>query len=309
MQLTFIAGFADAGAKLTNFLRRQGVSMAQIRGVKYISNGLQCNGVQVRTSYIVQAGDEIVLNLPVDSKLSAVPQNIPLDILYETEHAMVVNKPAGMIMHPTRSHQLDTMANGYMALMQSRESNASFRAVGRLDGDTSGLVLLALNSVAAPILAKNFIKIYIALVQGVLPLQNGRIDAPLAPKAGSKIQQAVSLGGKPSVTAYYVLSQSVSTSCVLVRPLTGRTHQIRAHFAHIGYPLVGDALYGAMPSGMPRHALHCAALRFTEPFGTQQTIYSDMPEDMRKAAVVSGIENLPNNLGNCIINKSYFDIS
>ncbi len=270
--------------KLSLFLRRQGMSASLIRSVKFRENGITVNGKSAKTNQVILFGDAITVILPPEKNV-VCPQEIPLEIVYESIHAMVLEKPAGLVMHPTLSHSEGTMANGFAALMNKRGQETAFRPIGRLDANTSGLVLTALNPFAAPIVSGNFSKMYIALVNGNLPSTHGVIDAPIDGCDDSAIKQRVIATGKPALTEYQVLSRSAKGALVAVWPKTGRTHQIRVHFAHIGNPLLGDWLYGSEEDSIKRHALHCAGLRFTEP-GAEcpQAIKSPLPEDMKKAA-------------------------
>lgn len=283
MQLSFEVKQAYHGCKLSAYLRKQGVSMSQIRSVKYIQGGLTVNSAPARTNYVLQAGDAVLVRIPQDVQPAIQPQPIPLDIVFEDENIMVINKPGGMVMHPTRSHKSNTLGNAFSGLMRSRGAANAFRPIGRLDGGTSGLVLCALNPYAAALLQKDFTKQYIALVQGTVK-QAGTIALPLGPQEGSVIQQCVrhDAAGKPAVTHYRPLGSGAGYTLLALQLATGRTHQIRAHMAYLGHPLAGDTLYGGT-SVLARQALHCYYLQVQNKSNmlfARQEFFAPMPEDM-----------------------------
>lgn len=298
--LHFTVEPGEEGLRLSSFLRRRGVSLTLTRRLKYEERGILCEGERARTNRILRAGERVTLTLPGEAP-SAAAEAMPLDILYESAHALVVNKPAGLVMHPTRSHKGHTLANAFAALMEQRGQSAAFRPVGRLDGDTSGLVLLAMNPYAAPLLAGGMEKEYLAIAMGPMPLGAGEVDAPLAPRPDSAIRQWVHPAGRPSRTEYRVVAACGEASLLTVTPRTGRTHQIRAHLAHIGHPLLGDGLYGGDGTLMARHALHCHRLMFHEPtltFREPETrdalppprrLCAPLPSDMRQALSALGL--------------------
>ena len=167
-----------------------------------------------------------------------------------------------------------------------------FRPVNRIDKNTSGLVLCAQNSFAAPLLADSAQKCYLAIVQGILPLGPDQVEAPIARRGDSIIGRCVREDGKYSLTRYNVLGVGTGYSLVACTPCTGRTHQIRVHMAYIGHPLAGDTLYGGSDSILSRHALHCAVLRFTHPVSRQAIrIQSKLPPDMAALAHSEGLFN------------------
>lgn len=283
MDLYFEVETQETPVKLGLFLRRSGVSMGLLRSAKYVEGGLLVDGQPAHTNRLLLGGEQVTLHLP-ERATSVEAEEIPLEILYESAHAMVINKPAGLVMHPTLSHHGGTMANGFAWLMRQRGAQLPFRPVGRLDAGTSGLVLCAMNAYAAPLLAREMEKVYYALAAGALPLGQGCIDAPLGAASGSAIQQQVCPGGRPSLTEYEVLAASSAASLVRVMPKTGRTHQIRTHFAHIAHPLLGDWLYGQAMDGLDRQALHCGELTFQEPGRGQVCLCAPLPADMLAAA-------------------------
>lgn len=290
MKLSFTVNEQGAGSKLGLFLRRQGISTGLLRSIKYIPNGICVNSVSAKTNQILLQGDVVEIQSPNQAGPSVLPQDMPINVVYESQHALVIDKPAGLVVHPTRSHKQDTLANAYCFWMQQRGKVGVFRPVGRLDADTSGLLLAAQNPFAADGMAKSLKKVYLALLAGSLEQKNGCINAPLGPANDSVIRQCVTADGKQSVTEYSVLQSSAAATLVAVRPLTGRTHQIRAHFAHIGFPLLGDGLYGGNTDLLERHALHCAGIYFAEPPQIPCVLMAELPDDMQNACKNLGLQ-------------------
>ncbi len=278
MPICFEVPKEEAGIKLGVFLRRQGISMSLIRRVKFEPNGLQVNGQRVKTNHVLQEGQYVCVQLPMD-EMSLQAQEMPLKIVYEDMHVMVINKPAGLVMHPTRSHKDGTLANGFSFLMQQRGCQYAFRPIGRLDANTSGLVLCAMNAGVAFRLASSLNKVYLAIVEGVI-CKDGTVMAPLLQREDSAILQCVHPNGKQSCTDYTVLAYNRDATLLAVRPKTGRTHQIRVHMAHLGHPLLGDDLYGGSMEKMGRHALHCAEISFYCFENKKQVFVLPMPCDM-----------------------------
>lgn len=283
MELNFVVSGEESGAKLGIFLRRQGVSLAVIRSLKFTSMGICVNKAKERTSYVVKENDIVTLNMPQETEFSAFPQDLPIDVVYEDLHTMVLEKQAGQVVHPDLSHREDTLANAFCGMMQKRGDGGIFRPIGRLDCDTSGLVPCAMNAAVAQMMSETMHKEYVAVVEGAMPLGFGVVDAPLGAVPGSAIKQQVCSGAKKSRTEYEVLAAGNNTSIVIVRPKTGRTHQIRVHFSYIGHPLLGDSLYGGNLDRIERHALHCRKLKYFT-FDGEISIKSDIPPDMAMAA-------------------------
>lgn len=283
MELVFVVSREMDGMCLRDFLRNQGVSATLIKAVKYKTNGFWMDGKPVRTCDAVIVGQRVRFSLPPEQDTTVEAEDIPCTIVYESDHVMVLEKPAGMAVHPTLNYTNGTLANAYMGLLEKRGEKGVFRPVNRLDKDTSGLVLCAKNAYAAPILAASAKKIYRAILGGVLPSPQGVIEAPIARAEDSIILRRVHPDGKPSRTEYQqeaVTQQELSF--VAAKPVTGRTHRLRVHFAHMGCPLEGDELYGGKRDRIHRHALHCSEMWFTEP-ATGQTVWltSSLPPDMQ----------------------------
>lgn len=293
--LRFTVPAADEGCRVDRFLRSRGVSASLIRAVKYLPMGICVNGQQVHTNFVLAAGSEVAFNDEAHTQTQTVPQDIPLHIVYEDEQLLVINKPAGMAVHPTRNYTDDTLANAFCGLMRSRGQAAPFRSAGRLDKNTSGLMVCALTAYAIPPLQQTIQKTYYALAEGEMQGE-GVIDAPIGYAPDSIIRRAVTPEGKRAVTQYRVLASGGGHTLLQITLKTGRTHQIRVHFSHLGHPLAGDDLYGGSTQYITRHALHCGEVRFVQPYtGLPQHITVPLPPDMQALARQIGCK-LPSGL-------------
>ena len=270
------------GILLRDFLRRRQVSASLCAAVKRCG-GFFADGAPVRANQRLAAGQTVSFALPPEPPTAVRPQDLPLCIVYEDEHLMVLEKPAGQTVHPTRGYEDGTLANAFLGEMRRRGAQALFRPVNRLDREASGLVLCAMNAWAAPILAAGARKEYLALAQGELPPGPGVFTQPLGLEAGSIIQRCCRPDGRPSRTEYEVLESAGGVSLARCVTVTGRTHQIRVHFAHAGHPLLGDDLYGGSREKIPRVALHCACITAPGPASGQlHTFRSAPPPDMER---------------------------
>lgn len=298
MKLYFKVPPEADGMLLRGFLRRCSVSTDLSRAVKFRGSGFFADGAPVLANRRVKAGQVISFELPPEGEGVAPQHDIPVDVVYEDAFALVVEKPPHLAVHPTLNYPLDTLANGYAAWALRQGRSPVFRPVNRIDKDTSGLVLAARNTYAAPLLAENVQKLYYAIVEGELPLGPGVIDAPIGRRGDSIIGRCVTPEGKPSRTEYTILKVQNGLSLAACVPVTGRTHQIRVHFASIGHPLAGDDLYGGRRDRIGRQALHCAKQTFRVPeytevpdgicictpvsagTGRTVTVESPLPQDM-----------------------------
>ncbi|MBR2177369.1 MAG: RluA family pseudouridine synthase [Clostridia bacterium] len=265
------------GISVQNFLRRYcHVSARLLAKLKRVENGITCNNNPIRSIDSLKKGDIIELKMPEDIP-HIEPVDLPVEIVYEDSSIVIYSKPPKMPVHPVHDHQLDTLANAAaFHALQNGESYA-FRAVNRIDRDTSGLVLAAKTPYAAAFLPKRTDKIYVALCEGRLT-GNGTIDAPLRLKEGHTIQREIGEGGVRAVTHYEAVENYGNDYTLLRLTLeTGRTHQIRAHFAGIGHPLAGDDMYGGSREHFPRQCLHCAELSLIHPeTGERLTVRKDI---------------------------------
>ena len=217
-----------------------------------------------------------------------IPTEMPLNIIYEDEAYIVVNKPAGIPVHPSMDHYTDSLSNGIAFYFNQIGLKKKIRPVNRLDKDTSGIVIFAKNEYIQECLvrqmkSKEFIKRYIAVVNGNLDNLEGTINAPIARKEGSIIERCVSETGDIAITHYKVLKRKTDFDIVECILETGRTHQIRVHFAYLGHSLLSDTLYGTSSSLINRQALHAYEVEFTHPLSKKKVKYiATVPEDLNK---------------------------
>lgn len=278
------------GCRLDSFLRGQGLSAGLVRAVKHQCGGFFADGAPIHTNMPLTAGQKLTFALPSDPPTQVEPQPVAFDILFEDAFAAVLDKPAGLAVHPTLNYPDRTLANGWLWHLEQKGQTGVFRPVNRIDKNTSGLVLCAGNSFAAPILTATAHKCYLAVTEGLLPEDDGVIDAPIARRGDSIIGRTVAPEGKPSVTRYRVLARGGGHTLAACIPVTGRTHQIRVHMAHLGCPLAGDTLYGGHTGRIDRHALHCAALTFRHPLdGSLRRIQCPLPSDMAQLCRACGM--------------------
>lgn len=250
------------------------------------------NGTTVKANYKVKAGDQVTIAVPEPIVLELTPENIPLEIVYEDEDVAVVNKPQGMVVHPSAGHPNGTLVNALLFHMKDLSSiNDVIRPgiVHRIDKDTSGLLMIAKNDFAHESLAKQLkektsLRKYVALVHGVISHEKGVIDAPIGRSKTDRKMQAVIEEGKPAVTHFQVLERFADFTLVELQLETGRTHQIRVHMKYIGYPLAGDPVYGPKKT-LPGKGqfLHAQVLGFEHPrTGEFLTFTAPLPEVFQK---------------------------
>lgn len=256
---------------LGTYLRKYaGISAQMIKRLKAVPDGITRNGQHLRTVDPVRSGDVILLHLPEACEHTPNPA-LHVPVVYESAQILVCDKPAGMPVHPSMLHRDDTLANWFAA----NYPECGFHLVNRLDRNTSGLCLIAKTVYAAHCLRGGAEKRYYALVKPGLH-GSGTVDAPIAREQESVITRCVRADGKPALTHYRVLLEAPDCTLLELTLETGRTHQIRVHMAHIGYPLLGDALYGGDLTQMQAHALHCGRLTLTDP-ATQEPITLEAP--------------------------------
>ena len=257
------------------------LSTATISRLKNHERGIVVNGERVTVRYVLHTGDVLELadrDTPDTATRTVLPADLPLDILYEDDRLIALNKPAGMPTHPSHGHLTDTLANALAWRYATRGEPFVFRPLGRLDRNTSGVVIAAKTRAVSGFLGRalqegRVIKRYLAVLEGELALPaggTGYIDAPIHRVAASGIRRNVcsadAEGAERALTAYRVLAVAEGHTLVLAEPKTGRTHQLRVHFTHVGHPLVGDDLYGSPDPRMARHALHALSLSVPLPF-------------------------------------------
>ena len=263
----------------------QGISNTIWKRIKHSGtfcvNGKLANAA--RTDLI--NGDIITYNIVRPSNIQA--ENLPLDIRYEDDWLLVVNKPAGQLVHPTTQESGGTLGNAILCHYEQQKEEHAYHPVHRLDRETSGLVLIAkqpqIQFKLSPKGIKSFCREYLALIPGRLTPPDGIVDAPIARALPSIILRKVSPEGKPARTHYETIKTNGRLSLIHLTLETGRTHQIRVHMAHLGHPLLGDELYGGAPELIRRQALHAFRLSFVHPMtGENLVITAPLPEDMNR---------------------------
>lgn len=270
-QLTITEGMTG---RLDKVLATQFDQYSRSQLKHWLDDGLVLvNGQQLKAKYQVQVGDEIQITPPATQAVDLVAQNIPLDIVYEDDDVLVVNKPQGMVVHPAPGHPDGTLVNALLYHAPLSTINGEFRPgiVHRIDKDTSGLLMVAKTdrahqSLTAQLKAKTNEREYVALVHGVLKEDRGTINAPIGRSPKNRQQQAIVANGRPAVTHFKVLKRYQHYTLVSCRLETGRTHQIRVHMKYINHPLAGDPVYGPRKT-LPGNGqyLHARTLGFTHP--------------------------------------------
>lgn len=278
------------GRKIRHLVKNElGISSGLYRRLKRTEGAVTLDGRDTYADETVREGQTLVIRISDTTSENIEPADIPLEIIYEDEDILIVNKPRSMPTHPSMHHHGDTLANGVMNYYKNREF--TFRVITRLDKDTSGVVLIAKNAFSAQRLCKfmaegKFVKEYVALVCGVPSQSSGRIDAPIKRKEESVILRCVSQDGKQAVSNYEVIETDGSFSLVKLIPETGRTHQLRVHMSYMGTPIYGDAFYGnGEADGKTR--LHCRRLMFPHPVDERAvTAEAEIPQDMNNIITI-----------------------
>lgn len=271
---------ADDSITLKSFLRRIcGLSARSMKVIRYGGGSISRDGTELRAHDILHSGNIIKVRLPREEPSDIVPIEGDLDILFEDDRLLIVNKPAYMPVHPTKIHQLDTMANIVMYVQQSRGESYPFRALNRLDKDTSGIVILAKDRIAYNMVFSTVKKTYAALCEGIIK-QGGTIDLPIGAAPDSKILRCVREDGVQAITHYEPIRAFAHHTLCRVWLDTGRTHQIRCHMSAIGHPLAGDTMYGGSSDLIQRQALHCRSMMLPHPITKELLeITTPYPED------------------------------
>jgi 23S rRNA pseudouridine1911/1915/1917 synthase len=276
---------------------RLGCSTRLLRRIRESGSPVLLNGEPVRLNQKGKPGDDLVVHLPAESS-QFEPEDIPLEILYEDDHLLILNKQAGLVVHPTKGHTGNTIANGVMRHFLDSGQTGKIRFINRLDMDTSGVLLIGKNAYCQEDFARQAAagkvrKLYLAITRGCPPSEEGVLDMAIGqPDPGSVLRQ-VTADGHPSRTAYRILKRLAENCCLLELELfTGRTHQIRVHLAHIACPVLGDSLYGRPePEWIERQALHAVSLEFAHPISRERlTLTAPLPEDMVRLIDGSKIE-------------------
>ena len=255
-----------SGIKIFTFLKyRQGFSTKLIRTLKNAPDGIMLNGLHTRTIELLKAGDLLTVTIP-DTGGYIEPSEAKLEIIYEDDDIILINKSPFMAMHPTHNHQGDTLANALVSHLEREGKSCVFRAVGRLDKGTTGIVVCALNPLSACKLSGKVKKTYYAVVKGK-PDIKGSVDAPIYRPDPGKTLRACSYekGTEPAVTHWELIESKGDYSLIKLQLETGRTHQIRVHMAFIGHPLAGDGMYGDFMPEIGHQILFCGECEFEHP--------------------------------------------
>lgn len=262
---------------------RLNLSRGLLRRMKR-GGGIYLNGERDYLSRRVMTGDQIQIVF-YDEKTTMEPQDLPLDIVYEDDYLLIINKAAGMAVHPTGAYQEGTLANAIAHYFETRGLATKVRLAHRIDKDTSGLILVAkepytLQRLLMQLGRKELIREYLAVLDGALQPSTGVITTSIGRSMDHGVKRAVQDGGKEARTVYEVLSSNSSASLVRAKLESGRTHQIRVHFADLGHPLLGDPLYGQALPGMPGQALHAWRLEFIHPrTGQKHVVTCPLPRE------------------------------
>lgn len=281
------------GVRLDKFVGDSCPGLSRTHSQKLIADGcVTVNGKTARASLKLNAGDKIDVVIPPEPPSHLVAEDIPLDIVFEDKDVLVINKPAGLTVHPAPGHPGHTLANAVASyLPELAENGDSLRPgiVHRLDKDTSGLILVAKNRVAQADLSEQFksrsvSKAYIVLVRGRLTPEKGIIEAAIGRDPRNRQRMAVVSRGREARTNYRVVKYVGDYSLLEIKPETGRTHQIRVHLQAIGFPVVGDSRYGVKSPHLSRQFLHAAKIGFKLPStGEYIEFESPLPPDLEQA--------------------------
>ena len=280
------------GLTISAYLKSLDYSSQNLIELKKMPESVLVNNQWVYLNHHLQSGDVLTIHIREEvSSAKIVPVCLPLDIVYEDEDLMVVNKPADMPIHPSMNNYENSLANALAYYFACQNKPFVFRCINRLDRDTSGLTLIAKHMVSAGMLSamvadkKNggIIREYRAIVRGSLPAPLGTINAPIARKEGSVLERIVDPSGEEAITHYQVIEEQNGHSLISLILETGRTHQIRVHMKHLGYPLIGDYLYNPDMEHISRQALHSYRLCFTHPITKEPMEFTaPLPPDMAR---------------------------
>lgn len=288
--IDYIIDEDSAGLRVEQFLRRKRYSGQNLSEIKRMPKSILVNGVHYYMRQELSKGDHLQVRICETKNSEKIPPtNLPLNIIYEDEDLLVLNKPAGMPIHPSLNNYTNSMANALAYYFQSQGKPFIFRCCNRLDRDTSGLTIVSKHLVSGSILSdmtkyREVHREYLAIARGSVTPSEGTIQAPLGRKEGTIIERTVDWEhGEDAVTHYKVVKEANGHSLVSLRLETGRTHQIRIHMKYLGYPLIGDYLYNPDMEYMTRQALHSHHMEFTHPItGEHMSFTAPLPEDMAR---------------------------
>lgn len=289
-KLTYIIEEKEDHMKLREYLRSKAQLSGRLIKGAALSARIEVNSQRAKLNYVLKAGDVISFQVSKEESQNIEPEKMDIDVIYEDNDLIVVNKSPGMVVHPTRSYPSGTLANGLLYYFKQKNEKCIVRLVSRLDMDTSGLIIIAKNQFSHMALARDmqrndFIKSYLAVIHGNLKEKSGTIDEPIYRTTDDSIQRVVDERGQKSITHFSVVESYESADLVRLTLETGRTHQIRVHLSYLGHPIYGDSLYGETDDKafIKRQALHAYKLSFPHPrTGDILTLDSELPIDMEE---------------------------
>ena len=307
MPQRFLASGHDSGSRLDRFLASRASGISRTRLQRFIKNGLvHINGVPIfQPKTKISQGDVVEFEIPEPAPIRLEPENIKLDLIYEDEHLLVINKAAGMVVHPGAGHETGTVVHAVLHHCKDLAGIGDKMRPGivhRLDRDTSGVLVIAKTqqahqSLVAQFACRSTCKNYLTLVRGKPSNVTGSIAKPIGRNPIHRKKMAAVQGGREAITLWRIIKELRGASLLDIRILTGRTHQIRVHMASAGHPVLGDALYGG-PSHLtvndaqvkiPRQMLHAARLELTHPATGERLCWkAPLPEDMQKVMEMLG---------------------
>ena len=281
---------ADADITIAQFLKRKGYSSANITDLKKMPESILVNGKGEYTVFRLKENDVLTVHIQENTSSEKIPPiDFPLDIVYEDEDLMVINKPADLPIHPSMGNYTHSLGNAVAGYFARQNIPFVFRCVNRLDHNTSGLTIIAKHMLSGSILStmvkhREIYREYSGIVRGSVTPRKGTITAPLGRKPGSIIERTIDFeNGESAVTHYEVAEEKNGHSLILLHLETGRTHQIRIHMKYLGFPLIGDSLYNPDMEYISRQALHSTRLIFRHPItGQRMEFTAPLPEDMKR---------------------------
>jgi 23S rRNA pseudouridine1911/1915/1917 synthase len=290
----------EPAIRLDRYLAKEYPELSRSRLQKLIEQGyIKVNGCGAKASQRLNVGDEIHVRLPPPEQVSLVAEPIPLDVIYEDDDLLLIDKPAGLVVHPSPGHTAHTLVNALLARCPDLANFGDVMRPGivhRLDRDTSGLMIIAKNSAAQQNLINQFkaravSKSYLVLVKGKLTPSQGIIDAPVGRDPSNRKRMAVVSGGRQARTKYKVKEYLGDYTLLEITTETGRTHQIRVHLSAIGYPVVGDPIYGVKSAYVKRQFVHAYRLGFRLPAsGEYREFTCELPPDLKQAIrLITGV--------------------
>lgn len=270
------------------------LSSREVSRCKQFDDGVMCKGMPIRIISVLEPGEVLTIRIYEDIENGSliIPSDEPIDIVYEDEDLILLNKKGDMVVHPSYAHYKDSLSNALAGYYKKTGQEHVMRVIGRLDRETSGLIIFAKNRHSASILSRKSERMsrrkeYLALCSGIFETKEGTVDAPIERIPGQRMIREVRDDGKRAITHYKIEKEFQDFSLVRLKLDTGRTHQIRVHMSYIGHPLLGDNLYGIDiqdNKGLTRAALHACHLEFEQPItGEKLSFEAQLPEDMQNA--------------------------